>query len=774
MRKMYPIIALILILVLTVTLLASCDDEQQPPEDDVPANTTASNPVLNGKFIVAKASCKGGDNAKKMIDNSGMSGLETSSHLHSSNARDMFLQTGKEPMVFTFDEPTALGNLYIWNYNAEGALNSGIKEAKIEYSYDGENWTALGKDGLITLNRALESENETYGGNSANNVGEKRDPIAFDGIVAKAVRITPISNYGEAADCYGLSEVRFFRHKIRPKNGSLLPAISTSPLAENLTGYGENIVSGAALTKNGETITAGNDPSRMWCVNSQEEAMSIIDLDGTYPISALTFWNYNDPNALNNGIQELKIEYTVLEPYTNNDDGSINYNSGNWTTLGTYTLQQGDGSAQLAPSLQIDLQDQDIHAQHIRITAISNYGGSGFGLAGMTATCGSGWAVEPSRQWTGLFSSVGTYPYQISGVGGSYAQGWLLADGIYTLNLDGGDMMGSLKTNDTTLFVFSDTLMGNFNNYSGTYGMYSFGMANRAMVNHSFAILQGSDPDPRNIQFYMHTASGEGNIIPIREWVQELIKIDNKIYCFGMQFGDDWGADSWDLVSFPFDKENSTVDFSNAPTVVENIPIRTEVDGYTYDYSAAALDNTVSGGATPSPDGYIYIYGIKGGWLFKQAIVARVTPEEFADTSKWRYWNGSDWVEDIKESAELASEAVVSSEYSVSYMTSGLHEGKYVMNITRGSMSSCLQMAFSDSLTGTFDNFTSIYCCDELYDYPAINGDTGFYTYNAKAHPNLSAEGELLISYNLNSANFDRNLSHQYLHPHFVTYFEID
>lgn len=764
MKKMYVSIAIVLIFTMCMMLFASCADQTNTPPTpiDPPADTLATNPVLNGKFIVAKASCKGGENAKKMTNNSGMSGLETSSHLHSSNARDMFLQTDKEPMVFTFEEPMALGNIYIWNYNAEGALNSGIKEAKIEYSYDESNWVLHSN---VTLNRSLEEENETYGGNASNNC------IAFDGIVAKAVRITPISNYGTEADGYGLSEVRFFRHKIRPEKGDLLPMISSSPLAMETIGYGENITNGAALNKN---KTAGNEPSRMWCVNTKEEAMAIIDLDGTYPISTLSFWNYNDPNALNNGIQELKIEYTVLEPYTSNDNGSINYNSGNWTLLGTYTLQQGDGSAQLAPSLQIDLQGQDIHAQHIRITAISNYGGNGYGLSAMTATCGSGWAVEPARQWTGLFSSAGTYPYQISGTGGSYAQGWLGADGIYSLNLNGADQMGSLKTNDTTLFVFSDTLMGNFNNYSGTYGMYSFGMANKAMVNHSFAVLKGSDPDPRNIQFYMHTASGEGNIIPYRDWVQELIKIEDKIYCFGMRFGDDWGADSWDLVTLPFNKELSTVDFSNAPTVKESIPIRGEKDGYTYDFSAAALDNTASGGATPSPDGYIYIYGIKGGWLFKQAIVARVTPEEFPDATKWRYWNGTDWVEDLTECAELASEAVISAEYSVSYMTSGLHKGKYVMNITRGTMSTCLQMGFSDSLTGTFDNFTSIYCCDELYDYAAINGDTGFYTYNSKAHPNLSAEGELLISYNLNSANFDRNLSHQYLHPHFVTYFEID
>ena len=764
MKNIHSIFVIILTFLLFIQLFTSCTGRMAKGEQFY---------ILNGKFITATVSCDGGEHSEKLTDNSGMSGLDASNHLHSSNSRDMFLQTGAEPMIFTFEEPVALGNMYIWNYNAEGYLNCGIKDAKIEYSFDGQSWAPLGEDGLFTFARALESENSAYGGNSANNTVSDRSPVSFNGIVAKYVRITPISNYGVASDGYGLSEVRFFRHKIRPNNGDLLPAISISPLADNITGYGENIASGAALTQIETEITAGNDASRMWCVSSLEEAMAIIDLDGTYPVSSLTFWNYNDADALDSGIQELKIEYTVADPYTSNTDGSINYDGGTWELLGTYTLQRADGGSRLPPSLYIDLGNRSIHAQHLRITAISNYGGPGYGLAGMTVSCGSGWAVEPARQWTGLFSSVGSYPYQASGTGGAIGNGWLGADGIYSLNLNSGDMMGSVKSSDNTLFVFSDTLIGNFNNYAGTPGMYSIGMSNRSMVNHSFALLKGDVPDPRNLQFYMHTSSGQGNIIPYQDWVQELVKIGDNVFCFGMRYGSDWSAQSWDLVKFPFLSGTSSVDFSQSPSVTQNFNIEADVDGISYDFSAAVLNNTESGGATPSPDGYIYIYGLKCVFLSKHAIIARVNPEDFEDASKWTYWDGSQWTSIIENCAEISSEGVVSSEYSVSYMTDGPFAGKYAMNFTRGSIGTCLQIAWSDSLTGIFDNFTTIYCCDEAYDYPAINGDTGIYTYNSKAHPNLSADGELLISYNLNSFNFDSNLSHQYLHPHFVTYFEI-
>ena len=49
--------------------------------------------------------------------------------------------------------------------------------------------------------------------------------------------------------------------------------------------------------------------------------------------------------------------------------------------------------------------------------------------------------------------------------------------------------------------------------------------------------------------------------------------------------------------------------------------------------------------------------------------------------------------------------------------------------------------------------------------------DLDFYTYNAKAHPNLSKPGEILISYNVNSFDFlDDIVKHPYhLRPRFIS-----
>ena len=89
MKNMYLSIVIVLIFTMCIMCFASCADQPDTPPTTTPPtpDLPASNPVLNGKFIRAWSSCK------KLIDNSGMSGLETSSHLHSNNERDMFLQT---------------------------------------------------------------------------------------------------------------------------------------------------------------------------------------------------------------------------------------------------------------------------------------------------------------------------------------------------------------------------------------------------------------------------------------------------------------------------------------------------------------------------------------------------------------------------------------------------------------------------------------------------------------------------------------------------------
>ncbi len=130
---------------------------------------------------------------------------------HSIDSGDMWVAApnGDEPLSirFDFDRVYKLNQMQIWNYNVqfELLLGFGIKNATVEYSTDGTEWTALGDADLA---QATARADYTY-----NTV------IDFDGVAAKAVRLTVNSGFGGMGQ-YGLSEVRFLyipAHARRPE-----------------------------------------------------------------------------------------------------------------------------------------------------------------------------------------------------------------------------------------------------------------------------------------------------------------------------------------------------------------------------------------------------------------------------------------------------------------------------------------------------------------------------------------------------------------------------
>jgi len=120
---------------------------------------------------------------------------------HDNRQEDMWLgdSTDLTPSIqFEFEELQKLDKVQVWNHNTqtESVLGFGIKEALIEYSADGENWMEFG---TVTLAQATGSS--SYGG----------EAIALNGIVAKIVKVTGLSNYSAIGlPQKGLSEVRFY------------------------------------------------------------------------------------------------------------------------------------------------------------------------------------------------------------------------------------------------------------------------------------------------------------------------------------------------------------------------------------------------------------------------------------------------------------------------------------------------------------------------------------------------------------------------------------
>jgi hypothetical protein len=108
-------------------------------------------------------------------------------------------KVGPQPswIQFEFDKVYRLQQMRIWNYNSlfEGILGMGIKDATVEYSLNGIDWTILSE---VQLARAT-----GLPGNSPDAT------LDLGGLAAKYVRVTARSNWGGIVTQYGLSEVQF-------------------------------------------------------------------------------------------------------------------------------------------------------------------------------------------------------------------------------------------------------------------------------------------------------------------------------------------------------------------------------------------------------------------------------------------------------------------------------------------------------------------------------------------------------------------------------------
>jgi hypothetical protein len=132
------------------------------------------------------------------------SGLDDSGLLHGNESLNtMWLSSRDETqptwIEYEFDNVYKLHEMWVWNSNEslEPIIGLGVKDAAIEHSVDGVNWTTLG----TTHEFAKAPGTSGYAHNTI---------VDFGDVAAKYVKITPNSNWGGIVTQYGLSEVRFF------------------------------------------------------------------------------------------------------------------------------------------------------------------------------------------------------------------------------------------------------------------------------------------------------------------------------------------------------------------------------------------------------------------------------------------------------------------------------------------------------------------------------------------------------------------------------------
>jgi len=207
-----------------------------------------------GDRITATVSSQNSPNEgpEKTVDGSGLD----ESGGHSQDAADMWLSAESEPgmawIKYDLDQAYKLSEMMVWNHNggSEQIVGFGIKEAAIEYSADGNDFTLLG---TVELARAAQTM------------------VDLQGVVAKSIRITAQSKWGDFYSQYGLSEVSFL----------YIPVWATEPSPDS----GATDMDVDAIL----SFRAGREAAKHDVYLSTDEQAVI---DGTAPVAGVTDPSY--------------------------------------------------------------------------------------------------------------------------------------------------------------------------------------------------------------------------------------------------------------------------------------------------------------------------------------------------------------------------------------------------------------------------------------------------------------------------------------------------
>jgi len=353
------------------------------------------------------------------------------------------------------------------------------------------------------------------------------------------------------------------------------------------------------------------------------------------------------------------------------------------------------------------------------------------------------WSAVAAPEWTAPFVRT---------------SGWTGADGVYAFALDGNDALGSAGASTRTFFTFSDTFVGNVD--AGGKRV------DTVMVNNTNAILAGNDPGA--IAFDVRTGTDgqpASMVVPPQDgqwiWPNDGLVHGGTVYLSGLRMKTGNGG----AFNFAVDgmvwmtaSASDPVPFGGRYTVVDAPMLYAPATATHGDatYGMAIMPLTQAAHAL-HPDGFVYVYGVRNDDANKKLLVARVKPAGLLAASAYRYWNGKKWVADIAKAAPVADR--MASEFSVT----PLPDGRFLAVFQLDALSTTIAVRYGASPTGPWGPPIPVYACPDT----AIGKST--YTYGAKAHPHLSAAGELLISYHVNTFSFLQNIKDAGIyHPRFI------
>ncbi len=149
-----------------------------------------------------------------------------------------------------------------------------------------------------------------------------------------------------------------------------------------------------------------------------------------------------------------------------------------------------------------------------------------------------------------------------------------------------------------------------------------------------------------------------------------------------------------------------------------------------------------------------YIYGVEDLGADKYLHIARTAGSL---RGQWQYYTGGDPDERSSWSRDEADSVRVMNHVSNEHSVHKLRDGLYMLTTMDTSVPFSAEIVayFSCSPTGPFTNRTTLYTAPETGLFGTY-GDPDIYSYNAHAHPELSSETNVVISYNVNT--FDTSI----------------
>lgn len=300
-----------------------------------------------------------------------------------------------------------------------------------------------------------------------------------------------------------------------------------------------------------------------------------------------------------------------------------------------------------------------------------------------------------------------------------YGNGWTGGDATYSIQLPDG----------RTLWIFADTFLGTVNADRSRPGT--------GLINNSFVIQDGD----QLTTLHGGTAANPQSLIKPSTpgwwyWPTDATIHNDTLQILLQAFRSTPGGGI-------FGFEYASIDLATFTLPdLQLIDIQTKIPEPSIAYGSCVVED----------DDYIYIYGTSKAGGDKFANIARAANGDLRNT--WEYYNGSEWVDDIDESAQLFNTVV--EQYAVFE-----EDGMYYLVTHQDVFGDEIYILDAPSPVGPWGNQRTLYCT------PESGGN--IFTYNSFVHPQFTENDELLISYNNNSFNFGDLFSNaDNYRPHFI------